>query len=490
MPRLLGTTLVALAIACGASSCSDRRPNVLLITLDTTRADYLGTYGYPGDPTPNFDALAQAGTRFDLAIATAGVTPVSHASILTGYFNRDHGLRVLAALGGFRLPDDVPMLSTVLKDEGYSTAAFHSAYPVSAHFGFDRGFDVFESFTATATTVNQKTWALDSLQRRSDQTTDMALDYVSRADSPFMMWIHYWDPHDLMRVPPQQFLPSNLPQVGGTLLPSRELYAAEVRYVDHEFGRLVEGLKKSGQWDNTIVVVVADHGEGLGDHDWDRHRILYQEQIRVPLLVRIPGVTHTPEVDALVRCADIYPTILDYLGIAAPRPVNGASLRPLIEGRDDPPRIAYADQINGYDFNASMLEKRPLDDFLYCAMDRDWKLVYRPTNPDKSELYHIAQDPRELKNLYARDHEHAQRLLLELARTNPWVTAPFPADARAGDLSAAQKALEDLGYVGDGSAPHEDLGWRWTCAAHPSETHEKRESCGVCRAPPILVKAE
>jgi arylsulfatase A-like enzyme len=263
-----------------------------------------------------------------------------------------------------------------------------------------------------------------------------------------------------------------------------------VSYVDHEFGRLVEGLKKSGQWDNTIVVVVADHGEGLGDHDWDRHRILYQEQIRVPLIVRIPGVAQKHDIDALVRTADIYPTVLDYLGIAAPRPVNGTSLRALIEGRDDPPRMAYADQINGYDLNAAMLEKRPLDDFLYCAMDRDWKLVYRPTNPDKSELYNIAQDPRELKNLFARDHEHAQRLLLELARTNPWVTEPFAPAANSGNVAAAQQALAGLGYVGSGSAPAVDHRWRWSCPTHPETVHEKRESCSVCRAPPILVMAK
>jgi arylsulfatase A-like enzyme len=483
--------LLVLAALFGTCSCApDRRPNVLLITLDTTRADYLGAYGAADAKTPNFDALAETGTRFDLAIATAGLTPVSHASILTGDFNRDHGLRVLAALGGFRLPSDVPMLSTVLKDAGYQTGAFHSAYPVSAHFGFDRGFDVFESFTATAKTANEKTWDINSLQRRSDQTTDMALDYVSRTKSPFMMWIHYWDPHDSARIPPQEFLPRNLPLHEGRVVSSPELYAAEVRYVDHEFGRLVEGLKKSGQWENTIVVVVADHGEGLGDHGWEFHRILYQEQIRVPLIVRIPNAKQAPSVGALVRTTDIFPTVLDYLGIKAPRPVNGVSLRALMEGRDDPPRMAYADQINGYDLNAKMLENRPLDDFLYCAMDREWKLVYRPTNPDKSELFHIAQDPRELRNLYSAEHAQAQRLLLELARTNPWVTAPFALVADAGDLAAVQQALAGLGYVGSGEPPPDDHRWRWVCPTHSAEQHETRELCSVCRAPPILVLAK
>lgn len=481
-------TAGVLAALCGVCSCGrDRPPNVLLVTLDTTRADYLGTYGHSGAITPNFDALASAGTRFDLAIATAGLTPVSHASILSGYFNRDHGLRVLAALGGFRLPADVPTLATVLKDAGYQTAAYHSAYPVSAHFGFDRGFDVFESFTATPATANAVTWELDKLQRRSDKTTDMALSYAASAKAPFFLWIHYWDPHDLQRVPPQEFLPRNLPQQNGQLVPSRELYAAEVNYVDHEFGRLVDGLKQNGQWDNTLVVVVADHGEGLGDHGWDHHRILYQEQIRVPLLVRVPHVVQTPTVPALVRTVDIFPTVLDYLGLKAPRPVNGTSLRALIEGRDEPARMAYADQINGYDLNASMLEKRPLDDFLYCAMDREWKLVYRPSHPEQSELFHLAEDPREERNVYAVESRQAQRLLMELARTNPWVTGPFAPIADGGDLAAAQRALEGLGYVGSDGLPTDDQRWQWTCPVHKEELRAKRESCRICRAPPILV---
>ena len=144
MKRVLAALGLALSTACSDGATGP--PNILLITLDTTRPDYLSTYGYEGGKTPNFDGLAAVGVRFDMAISASAVTPVSHASILTGREPYNHGLRILSADGGFRLPDSVPTLTSVLAREGYATAAVHSAFPVSAHFGFDRDFDVFESF--------------------------------------------------------------------------------------------------------------------------------------------------------------------------------------------------------------------------------------------------------------------------------------------------------------------------------------------------------
>lgn len=489
----------SLALACAACSPAPARPNFLLITLDTTRADYLSCYGRSDGTTPRLDELARAGTRFDLAISTAALTPVSHASILTGLQNRDHGLRVLAGPGGYRLRADAPTLATVLHDAGYHTAAYHSAYPVSAHFGLQRGFDVFESFTANEKTANDTTWNVDALQRRSDQTTDMALAYVEKARDPYFMWVHYWDPHDLLRIPPQEFLPAGLPQKDGKLVPSKELYAAEIRYMDFQIGRLLDGIAKSGHADDTLVIVVGDHGEGLGDHGWDFHRIVYQEQIRVPLLVRAPhaATAHAVhEVASVVSTVDLFDTALDYLGIEKRPPSSGKSLRALIEGKPDAPRLVFADSIAGYDSaigatGRRMTENRPLDDFLYCAMDRDWKLVYRPAHAAESELFHIAQDPHELHNVFAQETEHAQRLLGALADANPWVAAPFPPIADVQDGSASQRALEKLGYVGDGSAPQTQASeWQWTCAVHSDVRSDTRIACPRCNRRPVLVARE
>lgn len=486
---------VVLALAAAACSRSASQPSFVLITLDTTRADYLSCYGRADELTPRLDELARTGTRFDLAIATAALTPVSHASILTGLQNQDHGLRVLAGAGGFRLRADAPTLATVLKEEGYHTAAYHSAYPVSAHFGLERGFDVFESFTASAKTANDKTWNVDVLQRRSDQTTEMALAYMEQARDPYFLWIHYWDPHDPLRIPPQEFLPAGLPQENGKLLPSKELYAAEVRFMDHQIGRLLDQLAASGRADETLVVVVSDHGEGLGDHGWQFHRILYQEQIRVPLLVRAPRAAtahRVREVQDVVSTVDVFATALDYLGLDE-KPSSGRSLRALMEGKPDAPRLAFADSIAGYDAaigatGRRLTENRPLDDFLYCAMDRDWKLIYRPAHAGESELYHLAQDPREARNLFAEQPEHAQRLLAALADANPWVAAPFTPIANAGDTTAAQSALADLGYVGDDEVPEAQASeWQWTCAVHSATRSDTRVACPQCGGRPVLV---
>jgi arylsulfatase A-like enzyme len=487
-----------LAVACVfAASCTGRAPsdrmNVLLVTLDTTRADFLGAYGGPRGLTPNLDALAREGTRFDLAISAAAVTPVSHASILTGLYPFEHGLRVLSADGGFRLPPNVPTLATVLKEHGYHTAAIHSAFPVSAYFGFDRGFDRFLSFNTTMQIgPNGHTWNVRDDQRRSDQTTDLALDELKGSSDPFFMWIHYWDPHDAVLVPPPEFIPPDVPRSAvGQPLPSRQLYAAELGYMDHELGRLIDALKKSGAYEHTLVVVVADHGEGLGDHGWDHHRILYQEEIRVPLIVRVPGLHQAPSSPALVRSIDICPTVLDYLGLSSALHASGESLRNLLEGRPDHARIAYADQLNGLDLNANMVKSRPLDDFLYCAMDARWKLVYRPAHPEASELFDIASDPHEASNQWTSHRDEALRLERELAHFAGWVTQPFAPVGSAQSRAAAQTKLTGLGYAGSDGGPARTgaLEWQWTCPAHPDVLETSAGKCGRCGEKLIPVKA-
>ncbi len=222
------------------------RWNVVVLTLDTTRADFLGCYGRPGDPTPNLDALALEGSRFDRAIATASVTPVSHASILTGLDNHEHGVRVLAGLCGYKLKPDVPTLATILQAQGFATAAVHSAFPVSAYYGFDHGFDVFESFEGALgkSQAGTMSWPLTKLQRRSDDTTRIVIDELAQLDQPFFLWVHYWDPHDDVLVPPADQVPANVPRAAdGRPLASSELYGAVVRYVDSQLGRLLVVLK-------------------------------------------------------------------------------------------------------------------------------------------------------------------------------------------------------------------------------------------------------
>jgi arylsulfatase A-like enzyme len=250
--NLLLFASAALLAACGGGP---KTPNVVLITLDTTRADYLSCYGYPEPITPNMDALAAEGTRFDLAIATASVTPVSHASILSGRFNRDHGVHVILACSGYRLPADVPTLATVLSERGYHNVAVHSAFPVSPHFGLTRGFEVVESFDGMK---GGRKHGEQAPMRRSDASVDIVLRELARSDRPFFLWLHLWDPHDWVHLPPQEFLPP--PEELAALdadEKARRIYAAEVHYMDAQMGRLFVWLRASGAWQNSIVALTG-----------------------------------------------------------------------------------------------------------------------------------------------------------------------------------------------------------------------------------------
>jgi arylsulfatase A-like enzyme len=457
--RNLAILACALGLSLGLvlSSCSGGGPdrhvyNVLLVTLDTTRLDHLGCYGAQGDPTPHLDALASAGIRFDMAISPSASTPVSHASILTGLNPYQHGLRVIYADGGCRLSEGVPTLGTWLGARGRRTGAFLSSFTVSDFYGLDRGFDTFDSgLPASAASAMSKTsggfwdWPLRDNQRRADATTAQACRWIAGTPEPFFAWVHYWDPHDPVVLPPAEFLNRYVtPEMEGDAR-QRAIYRAEVAYVDSQFGRLIDCLKERNLYDRTIIVVVADHGEGLGDHGWWYHRILYQEQIRVPLLVRVPRWPAGRVVTDLVRTTDIAPTLLGLLGLTIPPGLEGRSLAGLIEGVPEEPRLAYADAINLFDLNARMVEARPDDGLLYCAMDRTWKFIHRPNREGKDELYNLSVDPAEQRNLLSREPEQAARMLREVIRFDGFVTRPF---GEALDPAVLER-LRSLGYLGN-----------------------------------------
>jgi len=448
---------------CGAGAPD--RPNVVLVTIDTTRADRFGCYGYPADTTPNLDAMGADGAIFDLCISTAAVTPVSHASILTGLYQYQHGLRVMMAPSGFRMSEEVATLPELLQGQGWRTGAFLSSYPVSDVFGFDRGFETFdwpapregEDATLKNASGADVGWHSEH-QRRSDRTTDLALEWLREpSEEPFFLWMHFWDPHGGSAHPPDDILremvPNFDPEAPGKLKPEERLayYAAQVHMVDRQFGRLAEHLKAEDRWDDTVVVVTADHGEGLGQHGWHAHRILYQEQIRLPLLMHGPGIPSGRRIDDLVRSIDITPTILDAVDVAPRGPLEGVSLLPLLRGEPSEPLVAYAEQLNALDLNAKMVERRPSADFLHVVMTKDWKLIHRPNPRWGDELYHIATDPHETRNLFGQGHEAEQQLMQDLLERNSLRSEPFEptATGAAPDL----EALRALGYVGGDEEP-------------------------------------
>ncbi len=499
--QVFGVALGVLSVLALGTACSETaespRPNVLFVSLDTTRADFLSCYGSKQSSTPAIDALAEDGVRFAQANTSSAVTPVSHATMLTGKYQHNHGLRVISAESAARLNGKEWYLPEALKQAGYSTAAVHSAFPVSRKFGFDRAFDEFHGFDATLKVRDGDrgtAWNVARYQRRSDETTDLAIEVADRLAEPFFMWVHYWDPHDDMQVPTDEFLEEQGVSSKKKSRQNDELYAAEVTYMDREFGRLLEHLKATGRYENTVVALTADHGEGLSDglelHGWGGHRMLYREQVHVPLIFRFPADLEVPKnrvVNELVRTVDISPTLLEYLNIPATTKFDGRSLSSLIRAQPDEARVAFYDQINGYDLNAHLLKNHPEAAFLYTVNDGRWKLIYRPHMPSKSELFAFPADENEQKNLFGKKPAIEQRLLILLAREQPWVTAPFPADGESDDSSETSDALGALGYM---ESEVSDARWAWTCPVHRTLYFETAQRCEECDELPIPIPAK
>lgn len=495
LSRVFGLLLLAAgAVSCGRGGEHERPKHVILITLDTVRADYLSCYGATTGDTPAIDQVAREGALFERAVSASGLTPSSHATILTGNFQYRHGLRVLAAPSGFRLDSDQPTLARAFQDAGYKTGAIHSAFPVSGYFGFDDGFDHFDSFDAKlegASASGKVGWNVATLQRRSDETTRRAIEWFTEAakgDQPVFLWLHYWDPHDQVIVPPEDEYKSLLydPASGDLKDESSRKYAAEVRWQDRSLGQLFSGLRSLGTLDETLLAITADHGQGLVDgrqiHGWPMHRTLYREQLHVPLILRGPGIQAGVRQKDQVRTADVAPTILALAGLPPFKDIDGTSLASRLDGKPAGDLVAYGEQINGYDDNAGMRKKRPEAAFLHMVSDGEWKLIYRPHMPGRSELFHVSVDPKETANVLEANRDVYLRLMGELAQRNPWVTGPFP--ALTVRHAGAGKALTGLGY--SGTAGGRGV-WHWECPEHRDYTADARgrhgESCSRILVP-------
>ncbi|MFH2003069.1 MAG: sulfatase [Planctomycetota bacterium] len=434
---------------------SNARPNILLITLDTTRADRLGCYGYPKPTSPHIDELAGEGIRFDFAIAQASVTPVSHASILTGLYPFQHGLRVIHGASSFRLKEGAhPTVATLLKEQGWKTAAFVSAFPVSEYFGLHFGFDTFDNGIQgnvedkmKITETGQAVYALEKNQRRADETTDKALRWLEKNEGQdsFFMWVHYFDPHDQRIKPPRDFCAPFLKDSEPGDSEKRSIYDAEVAFMDQQIGRIFDCLKAEDRFDDTLILITNDHGQGLGDHDWWNHRILYQEQIHMPLVMRLPGGPAGRVIPDLVRSIDIMPTLLEFAGVPVPR-VEGKSLLGLIRGEPEPERIAYADALIRLDDNRptreEFTEEGKYNDLMYCVMTRSWKLIHRYFHPEASELYRIDQDLQERENVIDQYPEKRDELFQFLERPGVMIEKLIP----ASEENEATQRLRELGY--------------------------------------------
>ncbi len=346
---------------CGAPSPSGSAPNVLLVTLDTLRADHLGVYGFEHATSPEIDALAEAGVVFERAIAAASLTTPAHASIMTSRFTREHAIG--PNNGGAALRDETT-LARVFRDHGYATAAFVSNLLLKAKFGLGAGFDTFDD-ELTTPEINRPL----VVERRAADTTERALAWLSQAgDGPFFLWVHYQDPHgpytppppddERFRIPPapgEQALPVKegrdaIPAyqaLDGLRLPSqyRSRYAGEIFYADRWVGRLVEAVAAHDPSRPSVVLLTADHGESFGENGryFSHTHTTTPDVARVPMILRAPGLAPGRSSD-LVHHVDVLPTLLDLAELPIPPEARGLPLARFVrEGRSLPDRTVYCD---------------------------------------------------------------------------------------------------------------------------------------------------
>jgi arylsulfatase A-like enzyme/tetratricopeptide (TPR) repeat protein len=395
--------------------------NLLLVTIDTLRADHVGCYGDADAQTPVLDGLAARGVRFETAVAHAPITGPSHASILTGLTPLKHGVR---NNGGFVLPKDVPTLAEALTRAGYQTAAFVSGFPLDRRFGYGRGFGVYDDRFPHGSDPRRAPY----VERPADQTTDVALQWLDRrpsSASPWFMWIHYYDPHSPYE-PPAEY---------GKRFATHP-YDGEIAFVDAQLGVLLRRLETVGLANRTLVIVTSDHGESLGEHGEATHGIfLYDATLKVPWIMVGPGVPAGRVSQVVGRLIDVAPTLLDYAGQAIPIGIEGRSVRPAVEGRAMADEPAYAESL----FANLHLHWSPL----HAWRTARWKLIDAP----RPELFDLERDGVELHDLSdsegARVADMRRPLRAALRTKTPDATSSVGADAA--------ERLRALGYIGGGA---------------------------------------
>jgi choline-sulfatase len=354
---------------------SAQNPDVFLITIDTLRADHLGCYGYKDVETPTIDSVAADGVRFSAAFTHSPITNTSHTSILTGLLPSVHGVTDFAV----PLAPEHVTWAELLKKQGYQNAAFIGAVILDSNQlapGLDRGFDFYDNFPAKTDSKDR----FGRVERRAQAVvTDAEAWFAQHQTGPRFMWVHLFDPHDPYE-PPAPFSEKY----------SSHLYDGEIAYADSQLGHFIATLKKAGVYDRAIIIIVGDHGEGLGEHGEDTHGLfLYDSTLHVPLIVKLPAEAHKGEVvDKLVRTTDILPTVLSLTNTPAPPELSGASLMPLINKES-----ADARELLGETDYPLRWGWAPIK----ALREQNAKLIEAP----KAEFYDLQSDPKELKNIYA-----------------------------------------------------------------------------------------
>jgi choline-sulfatase len=410
--------------AAGTSRKKTAPPNVFLVTIDTLRADHVHCYGYDSIQTPALDRLGKDGIRFAEAFTPSPLTNISHATILTGLLPSSHGVTDFA----------VPLAEThltwadLLKKNGYRTAAFIGAVVLDSNTlapGLDRGFDFYDNFPDQPPTRSR--W--NRVERRGHVVVQRAENWLSsNRSTPAFVWIHLYDPHDPYEPPPPY-----------SHIYKDNLYDGEIAYADSALLDFVEYLKRRHWYESSLIIVVGDHGEGLGEHHEDTHGIfLYDSTTHVPLILKLPGDANSGTVvQSQVRTTDILPTVIDLLHVPTPPRLDGESLRPDFESPNSVDRTAVGQTDYPLHFDWAPLRSVRAEGFKFIEAPRP-------------ELYNLGADPGELKNVYQPQDATAQKLRAMFGNRIRVSSSPAVATGLSGHRSADQ--LKALGYAGSARA--------------------------------------
>ncbi len=394
--------------------------NVLIITMDTTRADHIGCYGYKEARTPNIDSIAARGVRFAKAYTPAPLTLPAHCSIFTGKYPFAHHIR---NNGSYHLTPDQKTLARILKENGFAaTSAFVASFTLDSRFGLAQGFDVYDDTFKTQEVL--KTYRSE---RTADKVVSSFLNWLqANSQKRFFSWVHFYDPH-LPYTPPAPFSEEF----------KKHPYDGEIAFMDSEIGRLISGLKNAGLMDRTIIILAGDHGEALGEkREIDHGLFIYESTLRVPLIVYGPLLPSPGTVvESRVRLIDILPTVLELLKIKPPKDISGQSLLPYIRRRQKADLQSYAESYF------------PRENFgwseLIGLIDGQWKFIRAP----EPELYDLASDPHEEKNIINEQAKLAQSLNKKLLDVVAKIEADRPNPQHQLTREEEMK-LRSLGYLG------------------------------------------
>jgi arylsulfatase A-like enzyme/tetratricopeptide (TPR) repeat protein len=438
-------------------------PGVLLLTIDTLRADHLGCYGYRHGATPTMDGLAKQAAKFEHAFAPVPLTLPSHAALLTGTYPLYNGVRDQP---GFRLPDDIPTLAESFTRTGYATAAVLGSPVLSRRFGLSRGFDEYDDRFGASTEEQEA--GLPNIKRPAETVVRLGLAWLDSkpAGKPFLLWLHFYDPH----------LPYRAPEPFRSRFADRP-YDGEVAYTDSALAMLFAGLRSRGLYDSTVIALTADHGEGLGEHGESTHGyFIYDSTLRVPLLVKAttevrdagpshgaagPALHQAPpiplnggaieaqprDIKAPVSLVDLAVTLLHLAGINAPASMQGTDFSAsIVSGEEPRPHPVYAETMY------------PL---MHLGWNPLWALVSQTPaggavkyiQAPRPELYDLGSDPGETRNEYLSRPAEATAHRQELDAFVKAHAPTQPASGRGPVSAETAKLFASLGYVAAGGAP-------------------------------------